>query len=144
MTMQRLAVALSAVNLLLLSLLLGGGPAVDPATASSPPQGSESATKEAAPIPRGRALKIVDEQGRIRSRLKVEEDGTVVLRLVGRDGAIRVKLGADDGGSGLVLLDESTEPGAHLSARRSGTPAMPTTTSLTPRGRGGRERVIRP
>ena len=36
-------------------------------------------------------------------------------------GTIRVKLGASEEGSGLVLLDDNTEPGVHLLASRGGT-----------------------
>jgi hypothetical protein len=48
-----------------------------------------------------------------------------------------VKLGASEAGSGLVLLDGSTEPGVHILARRSGT-------SLTLVAKGGARRVIEP
>ena len=56
----------------------------------------------------------------------------------------KLKLGAGEDGSGLLLLDEATEPGVHIIARRIGTGARPLTTSLTLRGTDGQERVIRP
>ena len=66
------------------------------------------------------------------------------MRLLDQDGTIRVKLGAGRDGSGLVLADEATEPGIHLIARRIGTTDRPNTTSITLKGRDGRQRVIRP
>jgi hypothetical protein len=90
------------------------------------------------------ALELVDERGRIRSRLSVEPNGEVVLRLMDPEGTIRVKLGANRNGSGLVLLDEATEPAIHLIARRTATPGQPATTSITVRGSDGAGQVIRP
>jgi hypothetical protein len=62
-----------------------------------------------------------DARGQVRSRINMEEDGEVVFRLRDRNGTIRVKLGAGEGGSGFVLLDETTEPAVHMVARRVGT-----------------------
>ena len=70
------------------------------------------------PVLRGQALELVDAAGQLRSRLNVEKDGQVVFRLLDQRGTIRVKLGAGEDGSGLVLLDERTEPAIHLVARR--------------------------
>jgi hypothetical protein len=39
-----------------------------------------------------------------------------VFQLLDQGGAIRVKLGAWRGGSGLLLNDDATEPGVHLLA----------------------------
>jgi hypothetical protein len=144
MKLQRLAIGLSAVNLFLLALILWSGLWLVPPAAAGVPHASPPAAPEVAPVLRGRALEIVDEHGQIRSRINVEVDGAVVLRLIDRTGTIRVKLGADEGGSGLLLLDESTEPGVHIIARRTSTPSTPATTSLTLRGTDGQERVIRP
>jgi hypothetical protein len=93
---------------------------------------------------RAQAFELVDERGQVRSRLNVESSGEVVLRLLDQKGTIRVKLGAGETGSGLVLIDEATEPGIHLVARRTGTTERPTTTSITLRGTEGPPRVIRP
>jgi hypothetical protein len=130
MTTQRLAIALTAINLVLLLLTVAraGSTTAQPVT----------------PILRGRALELVDDRGEVRSRLDVEPNGEVVLRLLDRNGTIRVKLGAAEDGSGLVLLDEATEPAIHVIARRSGTAERPATTSITLRGTGGQQRVIRP
>jgi hypothetical protein len=130
MSMQRLAVALTGTNLVILFAILG--------------QGGPTAAQPGAPILRGRALELVDDRGQVRSRLDVESDGEVVLRLLDRNGTIRVKLGAGEGGSGLVLLDEATQPGVQIIARRIGTVERPTTTGVTLTGADGQPRVIRP
>jgi hypothetical protein len=93
---------------------------------------------------RGRALELHDARGRIRARLDVDEAGEVVLRLIDQHGAIRVKLGAADHGSGLLLLDDATEPAVHLIARRTPTSSRPNTTSITLRGADAQQRVLRP
>ena len=129
MKMQRFATALTLLNLVLLLLIARAG---------------HTMTQEVTPTLRGRALELVDDRGQIRSRLNVESSGEVVLRLLDQDGTIRVKLGAGEDGSGLLLADEETEPGVHIIARRSGTSERPITTSITLRGAEGAERVIRP
>lgn len=69
----------------------------------------------------------------------------MVLRLLDQKGTIRVKLGAGEDGSGLVLLDEkATEPGVHLIARRAGSAERPATTSITLKGASGSAKVIVP
>jgi hypothetical protein len=50
---------------------------------------------------------------------------------------VRVKLGASQAGSGLLLLNNSTEPGLQLLAQPSGT-------KLVLRAPDGRERTIEP
>ena len=129
MKMQRFATALTLINLVLLLLIARAG---------------NTTTQEVTPTLRGRALELVDDRGQIRSRLNVESSGEVVLRLLDQNGTIRVKLGAGEDGSGLLLADEETEPGVHIIARRAGTSERPTTTSITLRGAEGQERVIRP
>ncbi|MEW6209542.1 MAG: hypothetical protein AB1631_14330 [Acidobacteriota bacterium] len=93
---------------------------------------------------RAQAIELVSEHGQVRSRLNVEQSGEVVFRLLDKNGTIRVKLGAGEDGSGLLLLDEMTEPGVHMLARRSATAAKPNTTSITLRSGDGQPRVIRP
>lgn len=129
MKMQGFATALTLTNLVLLLLIARAG---------------HTTTQEETSILRGRALELVDDRGQIRSRLNVESSGEVVLRLLDQNGTIRVKLGAGEDGSGLLLADEETEPGVHIIARRAGTSERPTTTSITLRGAEGQERVIRP
>lgn len=142
MNTQRLGLGLTAINLVLLAILLGRE--VPPAVAAAAPQGASPASQEVAPVLRGRALELVDERGKIRSRIDIYPEGDVVLRLLDRNGTIRVKLGAGESGAGLVLLDEATEPAVHLLARQKGTAARPATTNVTLRGADGRQRVIKP
>ncbi len=127
---QRLAIALTAINLVFL-LLVGA-------------QGRSATAQAVAPVLRGHAIELVDDRGQVRSRLNVEQSGEVVLRLLDEHGTIRVKLGAGESGSGLLLADERTEPGVHLIARRTATTERPATTSITLRGADGKERVIKP
>lgn len=107
--------------------------------------GAQAAPDRApAEILRGRALELTDERGQIRVKLDVDEAGEVVLRLIDQNGTIRVKLGAAEHGSALLLIDETTEPGVHLIARRAPTSSRPNTTSITLRGADAQPRVIRP
>ena len=85
-------------------------------------------------IVRGEAFELIGPGGQIRARLNLESDGNVVLRLMDEEGTIRVKLGASRKGSGLVLLNESTEVGVHLLADGS----------IRLKNRDGREKVIIP
>lgn len=129
MKRQTVALALTGINLILLVVMLAK---VRPAKANTEPT-----------IVRARAVELVDARGRVRSRLEVEPDGAVVFRLFDQNGAIRVKLGASEDGSGLMMADEATEPGIHLVARRSGTLKKPAT-RLVLTGADGQQRVIRP
>ncbi len=129
MKMQRVALVLLVLNLVLLALFLT--------------QQRASAAQAIEPVLRARTLELVDAHGRVRSRLNVESDGEVVFRLFDQTGTIRVKLGAGEGGSGLVLNDETTEPGVHILARRAPV-AGRKTTSITLTGAGGRQRAFTP
>jgi hypothetical protein len=129
MKLQRFLVVLLVVNFVLLALLFTRQRA--------------SAAQAIDPILRARALELVDARGRVRSRLNVEPGGEVVFRLFDQTGTIRVKLGAGEDGSGLVLNDETTEPGVHIVARRAPV-AERKTTSITLTGSGERQRVITP
>lgn len=128
--MQRLVIGLTVTNLVLLLLLVT--------------QAGRTAAQSDTSILRGSALELVDDGGRIRTRVDVEESGEVVLRLFDSNGTIRVKLGAGTDGSGLLLADETSEVGIHLISRRAGTSERPNTTSITMRGAEGQELVIRP
>ena len=127
-TPEKLCVLLSTTNVVLLGALLTGG--------------GEAAASQELPILRGRGLELVDARGHTRAQFNVESDGTAVFRLRDADGTIRVKLGAGPTGSGLLLLDETTEPGVHLIARRNGTPGV--TTSISLNGGDGKRRVLTP
>ena len=97
---------------------------------------ARASTGDAPETVRARAIELIDERGRVRAQLNVETDGEAVFRLRDAEGEIRVKLGGGREGSGLLLLDGSTEPGIHLLAGSSGT-------SVTLR-RDGRRRAITP
>jgi hypothetical protein len=86
---------------------------------------------------RARMIELVDDHGQARANLKVEPGGEVVFRLRDAQGAIRVKLGASADGSGLLLLDDQTEPAVHVLAKRGGT-------TLTLAEKGKEKRVITP
>jgi hypothetical protein len=144
MTSQRLAIGLAALNLALLVFIVGREARLSTAVAARAHEARSSPVQDVVPVLRGRALELVDEAGQVRSRINVEPDGEVVFRLIDRKGTIRVKLGAGERGSGLLLLDEATEPAVHVIARRTSTPERPTTTSVTLRGSDGELRVIRP
>jgi hypothetical protein len=125
MNAQPFMLAISLVNLILLGFNL-----------------QAAAFSGADPVLRGQALELVDAAGQVRSRLNVEKDGQVVFRLLDQRGTIRVKLGAGEDGSGLVLLDERTEPGIHLVARRDAQ-GNRDATSVTLRS-GDRSRTLTP
>ena len=123
MKSNRAVVALIIVNLIvLLSVLTDEGSASD--------QG-------VAPVLRGRALELVDIHGLTRARINMEPTGEVVLRLFDESGTIRIKIGASKNGSGLVLLNDSTEVGVHLLANDNGS-------SLKLMDKNGRQRLISP
>jgi hypothetical protein len=133
MKLQQLAIALTVVNLVLLLFTMT--------------QVRLTTAQTVTPILRGRTLELVDERGVVRARLGVKEPSTVVeLDLFDKNGINHVKLGAGDSGSGLLLTDETTDSASYVQiiARRTGTPQFPKTTSITLKGKDGRERVITP
>ena len=123
MDFRRIAIGLAAFNLLLGVVLLAqlgrAAAAGDPDTI------------------RARAIELVDGHGQVRAQLNVETSGEAVFRLRDAKGEIRVKLGAGADGSGLLLLDGSTEPGIHMLAKSD-------ETSVTLKRRDGQRRVITP
>ncbi len=99
MKTQRIAIALAGINLIILAvaLVFVVRPAVSPDTV---------------PVLRGRALEIVDDQGKVRAQVIVEPAGTqdgqaypetVLLRLINPDGGPGVKIATSVAGSGLLL-----------------------------------------
>jgi hypothetical protein len=124
-----LAVIAAALNFgLLIAVLLTRGEGV---RAQSPPG-----------VLRGTGLELVDAAGRVRAQFNVEADGEAVFRLRDGTGAIRVKLAAGRDGSGLVLLDETTEVGVQMVARR--VPSAGRRTTSIRLARQGGERVVEP
>jgi hypothetical protein len=108
MNLQRLLVALTVVNLVLLAFLLAQ---------------TQAANAETAPVLRGRALEIVDEHGRVRAGIQVlpasKSDGkayaeTVILRLIDPNGRPPVKLTASTSGAALLLMGETDDTYARL------------------------------
>ena len=90
-----------------------------------------------AAVLRAQAIELVDKQGKVVAQLYVGDDGGGNIRLRSADGTVRVKLGATNNGSGLLLLDKDTEPAVTLGSSQAGT-------SLTLAERGKPKRVITP
>jgi hypothetical protein len=130
MKTQRLVLALTGINLVLLLLNLV--------------QARSTTAQAVGPILRARALELVDDRNVVRVRLNVKESE---LNLFDKNGIIRVKLGAGEDGSGLVLSEGGTDASrgyVQIIARQMGTSERPTTTSITLRASDGRQRVITP
>jgi hypothetical protein len=133
--LQRLTIILTAFNLIFLAFGLAQ---LRPAVA-----------QEVAPVLRGRALEIVDGQGRVRAEIKVlpaqptvkMPDGTtgypetVQLRLISSQNSPHVKLGTTEDGAGHVL---GGEKGYTQLLSRSTDPFIKIVT------KDGRERTIKP
>jgi hypothetical protein len=100
-------------------------------------QPSPKASSDIVPKIRTQAIELVDEHGQSRATLSVETNGAAVFRMRDAKGTIRVKIDANEKGSGLLLLDDSTNPGFHVLAREEGT-------IMTLINKGGRKRVIEP
>ena len=127
---QRLAIVLTLINLVLLVVLLAHDPSVFA-------QGDGA-------VLRARGLELVDAAGQVRGQFTVEPGGEAVFRIRDPEGTIRVKLAAGSHGSGLLLLDETTEPAVHIIARRTALPDRPTTTSISLTGAEGQRRTLTP
>ena len=69
-------------------------------------------------------FELVDKNGQQRASIRAEEDGEVVFRLRDSKGTIRIKLGASENGSGLVLLDDQTNSAFMLWQKRKA-PRLP-------------------
>jgi hypothetical protein len=124
MNINRLAVALTVINLILLIIVIA--------------QGRMIANQTIPEVLRVRAFELVDENGRVRAQLNIDEtNGEVIFRLRDEKETIRVKLGASEEGSGLLLINDLTEPGVHLLAKQDDT-------SVTLTDQSGAEQVIKP
>jgi hypothetical protein len=137
MKTQRFAMGLTVLNLVvLMSVLFRADAAPVP---------------EVAPVLRGRALEIVDDQGRVRAMIRVfpaspnakMPDGTtgypetVLLRLINSKGAPNVKIAATEDGSVASLVGESNPAHVQVLARGANT-------SLKLVNKDGREQLIKP
>jgi hypothetical protein len=131
MKTQRIALAVTFLNLLLMVVLLA--------------QFRRAAAEEIAPVLRGRALEIVDAQGRIRANILVHGPETVngklypetvLLRLSDPKNGPVVKLTAAENGSALGLSDDA-DGGVQLFARDTGSFVKVT-------DKKGKEQVLKP
>jgi hypothetical protein len=137
MKTQRLLIAITALNVLLLVLAVGQ---------------TRAGVKEGVlPVLRGRGLEIVDEKGRVRASISIlpgdphfkMPDGTVgypesvLLRLISPEGRPNVKLGASDDGSGLGLGGEDDPTYVQILAQGA-------STSIKLTDKDGRSRRITP
>ena len=131
MKIQRIAIALTVINLGLTLFLLA--------------QLRRANAEEVAPLLRGRALEIVDTKGRVRASITVEKPvtvdskfypETVLLRLSDPKNGPVVKLSAAENGSALGLTDDA-DGGVLLSARETGSFVKVT-------DKRGREQVLQP
>lgn len=133
MKMQKLVIALTVINL---GLLLFGLSQIQRA----------GAAQDIPSVLRGRALEIVDDQGRVRASIKLHPAGTVngkpypetvMVRLIDPNGRPSVKLGgsAQDAGLGLSGNSDPT----YITLKAEGTE-----TSLKMTNRDGRQRLIKP
>jgi len=130
MKIQRFLIALTILNFLLLLVQLG--------------QGRPTVGQGVAPILRGKALEIVDNQGRERASISLLPASptanfpeTVILRLVDTKGKPLVKLAASEQGSTLLLLGDSEATYAQVWAK--GTNSFVKLTN-----KDGRERDVKP
>jgi len=137
MKTQRLVIVLTVINLVILMFNLAHS---RPATAEG-----------VAPVLRGRALEIVDDQGKVRASIKVHPADktfkmpngktgypeTVMFRLIDPNGRPEVKLGASEHGGGLGLIGESDSTQVLLQAEGADS-------SLKLINKDGRQQVIKP
>ncbi|HJQ68856.1 MAG TPA: hypothetical protein VKA70_07780 [Blastocatellia bacterium] len=137
MKTQRLAVALTVINLVFLIFNLINS---RPATAEGVPQ-----------VLRGRSLEIVDDQGKVRASIKLHPadpaakmpDGktgipeTVMFRLIDAKGRPEVKLGASEQGGGLGIVGASDT--THLLLKAEGADTL-----LRLTNNDGRQQLIKP
>jgi len=132
----RILFVLTAVNLALLLTTIAQQ--LRPAFAQS--EGS---------VLRGRALEIIDAEGRVRASINVlppdrsrrgeEEAETVLLRLITERGRPSVKIAASEPASGLSFAGPTGTSDTYVTLESKGT-----TSSLKLRSENGRERLITP
>jgi hypothetical protein len=131
MKLQRIAVGLTVINLALMIFLMA--------------QFRKASADEIAPILRGRALEIVDTQGRVRANISVfppttmngkTYPETVLFRLTDPKNGPAVKLTATEEGTALWMSDDA-DGGISLHARGSGSYVKVVDNK-------GREQVVKP
>jgi len=107
------------------------------------------AAQDGASVLRGRALQIVDGQGRVRASITVlpastPKNGesypeTVLLRLITERGRPSVKIGASEQSAGLTLVGPTGTKETYVQLGANGT-----VSSLRLKNEDGREQVIKP
>jgi len=101
-----------------------------------------------ASVIRGRALEIVDDQGRVRASIKLlpaetfkptgkKYPETVILRLIDANGRPEVKIAASEEGAGLSFVGDSDATQVLL--RADGTDS-----SLKLQNKNGTQRIVKP
>jgi hypothetical protein len=127
---QRVLMALTLVNLVVLTFLLTH-------------QTKAAESHSTAPVLRGRALEIVDENGNVRAAIQLipgRADGTfpetVILRLIDAKGKPLVKIGGSAQGSALSLVGDNDGTYVVLKAEAD--------TSLKMLNKNGKEQIIKP
>jgi hypothetical protein len=139
MRVQKLAIALTVINLMLLVGLVAER--VRPAMAEE----VKPAAQEVVPMLRTRSLEIVDEQNRVRALLAVMPpstvDGkaypeTVLLRLIDPKSGPVVKISAAPDGSAMYLSDDS-DRGIMLQMRDGNA-------SVKATNKAGQEEILKP
>jgi len=135
MKMQRFAVVITLVNLVILMFVLA---AMRPAMAQA-----------VAPVLRGRSLEIVDDRGRVRASISVLPAGvsahgdrspeTVLLRLITERGRPSVKIAASEEAAGLSFAGPTNTKDTYIILEAKGVAS-----SLKLRNEDGREQVVKP
>jgi hypothetical protein len=118
MKTQRLSVVLTVLNLVLLAFLL------TQTRLHIGPQGVRLWSNSDGSVLRGRALEIIDDEGRTRAAINLHpaDQGasypeTVVLRMVDRNGRPSVKLSTSERGGLLALVSDAQETYVQVSGR---------------------------
>ena len=133
MKFQRLAIALSIVNIALLVFLVVHARQTSGQTVTT--------TSAADSVLRVRTLEVVDDRGQVRARMGLKGDA-IELDLFDKTGRVRAKFGGGEGGSGLFLADETGNVGVQILARLEAAPDL-APTGIVVKGKNG-EQVIRP
>jgi hypothetical protein len=133
MKAEKLTIVLALVNLALVLHILAGPRA--------------TMAEGVAPVLRGRALEIVDDEGRRRATITVQPagtlpngqpyPGTVMLRLIDANGRPEVKMGASEAGGDLGFVGEFDQTQVLLKADGAAS-------SLKLTNQDGREQVVKP
>jgi hypothetical protein len=136
MSLRSSLYAMMVLNIALLVLVMGQ-------------QTRPALAQEELPVLRGRALEIVDPQGRVRASITLLPAGkspsgdqyaeTVLLRLITERGRPSVKIGASEPTSGLSFAGPTGTKETYVVLQ-----ARDTTSSLLLRGESGRQQVFEP